>query len=101
MKCPSQKGYEVRQVNGVLACAYKTSPENYVVLKQTPTPTVQANPTGPAPAPFGYESLKEKNIDLYNRYKNEYERFNKEFAVVDKKIERERKIQDAFRELQD
>lgn len=101
VRCPTDKGYEVRQVNGTNACVYKTAPENYVALKAAPTLNVPIREGQPVPPAPGFESLKETNLELYNRYKEEYERFQREFGVVDQKVGRQKQIQDAFQQLQD
>jgi hypothetical protein len=100
VKCPSNKGYEVRQVNGMTGCVYKAFPDRFVSLKPTPTLNVPIEKGKPVPPAPSFESLKETNLELYNRYKEEYERFGKEFAIVDEEIGRRRKIQDAFQQLQ-
>ena len=97
-KCPSDKGYEARNING-LRCVYKTAPENYVTLKSLPSLSKPVQPGSSSP-PVSVESLRETNAQLYGVYSAELDRFNKEFAVVDEKVGREKKIQDAFKELQ-
>jgi hypothetical protein len=101
MKCPTQKGFEVRNVNGIASCVYKTSPENYVNMKLLTayrTPIGSNNTDTP---PVSFESFKENKVHLYNTYKDEYERFNEQIAIIDAKVGRQKQIQDAFRELQD
>lgn len=98
-KCPSDKGYEVRNVNGTLQCLYKSAPENYVTLKSLPPLSRPSQPGTPVP-PASVDSLKESNPQLYGTYATELDRFNKEFAVVDANVGKQQKIQDAFKALQ-
>jgi hypothetical protein len=100
-KCPAEKGYEIRNVGGNLRCVYKTAPDNYVPL--TPVQAI-GRPTEPGkavPPIQSYEALKSTNVNLYNNYSEEFARFQREFAVIDQKVGRDKQIQDAFQALQE
>lgn len=98
-KCPTEKGYEVRNMNGSLRCVYKTNPEYYATLRSLPSLSRPNSTTGSNP-PVSIESLRETNPQLYGVYSAEVDRFNKEFAVADGNVDQQKKIDDAFRALQ-
>lgn len=100
-KCPYDKGYEVRPINGALACVYKVSPQYHVLLKNLPTIQVQMEPGKPIPPRTAYTALSETHKELFEVYDTEFKRFGQEFALMEEKIGKDKQVADAFKALQD
>jgi hypothetical protein len=88
--CPAQKNYELRVGDkGVLSCAYTGDPS--ISVPVLPVPAVQK----PGP-PFSYKELPNAVI-----YENEIKRFSDAIAVTDANIDKQVKINAAFKKLQE
>lgn len=98
VQCPADKGFEPRVVAGKPACVYKSNPAYRVGLQPLTMIFPQGQPN--AKQTTTMEELKQSNPDLYARYKEEEERFDKEFAVVHGNIEKQTRVRDAFAALQ-
>lgn len=92
MPCPSEKGYERRSTPQGLRCVYKPDP-TYSVQLNTLSSVVFDGTT--------LNDLQTKNVQAYGTFLKERDRFVGELAILDGQISRTKKIQDAFRRLQD
>ena len=95
VQCPADKGFVFQLANGVPACVYKTDSTAFVPL--TPIAGLATKGNDPAPS---LEVLKTSSPQTYNTFVAEQARFDKEFAVVFAKISKNKKLSDAFVELQ-
>jgi hypothetical protein len=90
VQCPAQKNYELRVGDrGVLACVYKG--DTSISVPINPVPAIQK----PGP-PFSYKELPNWTI-----YENELKRFNDAIAVSDANIDKQVKVNAAFKKLQE
>jgi len=90
VQCPTQKNYELRVGDkGVLSCGYTGDPS--ISVPVLPVPAVQK----PGP-PFSYKELPNAVI-----YENEIKRFSDAIAVTDANIDKQVKINAAFKKLQE
>ena len=88
--CPTQKNYELRVGDkGVLSCTY--TGDTSISVPVLPVPAVQKD--GP---PFSYKDLPNAVI-----YENEIKRFSDAIAVTDANIDKQVKINAAFKKLQE
>ena len=88
--CPTQKNYELRVGDkGVLSCAY--TGDTKISVPVLPVPAIQRQ--GP---PFSYKDLPNWTI-----YENEIKRFSDAIAVADANIDKQVKINAAFKKLQE
>jgi hypothetical protein len=97
VSCPGEKGFEVSIVDGVPVCSYKH--DSSVFVKLTPVQGFQGSLADPNPT-ITLDSIKEQNPDLYNKYAQAMEQFEKDFPIAFSKIEKQQKINDAFKDLQ-
>jgi hypothetical protein len=95
--CPADKGYEYRTLDGSLRCVYKADTKYNVALN--PLLAIQNQPN--APRITTMEQLKAVFPDIHAKYQAEAVRFNNEFSVVDGNIDKDKKIAEAFRKLQE
>ena len=90
VQCPAQKNYELRVGDkGVLACVYTA--DTSISVPVIPVPAIQK----PGP-PFSYKELPNWTI-----YENELKRFNDAIAVTDANIDKQVKVNAAFKKLQE
>lgn len=92
MACPTEKGYERRPVAGGFQCVYKADPRYATPLN------------GVTAAVFNGTSLsdlRKENEKSYTEFIKERDRFVADITVLDGKISKDKKLQDAFRRLQD
>jgi len=88
--CPAQKNYELRVGDkGVLSCGY--TGDSNISVPVLPVPAVQKD--GP---PFSYKELPNFTV-----YENEIKRFSDAIAVADANIDKQVKINAAFKKLQE
>lgn len=88
--CPTQKNYELRVGDkGVLSCAY--TGDTKISVPVLPVPAIQRQ--GP---PFSYKELPNFTV-----YENEIKRFSDAIAVADANIDKQVKINAAFKKLQE
>jgi len=88
--CPAQKNYELQVGgNGVLSCVYAA--DKTISVPLLPVPAIQK----PGP-PFSYKELPNSLI-----YENELKRFSDAIAVTDANIDKQIRINAAFKKLQD
>jgi hypothetical protein len=88
--CPTQKNYELRVGDkGVLSCAY--TGDTKISVPVLPVPAIQRQ--GP---PFSYKELPNWTV-----YENEIKRFSDAIAVADANIDKQVKINAAFKKLQE
>lgn len=88
--CPTQKNYELRVGDkGVLTCTY--TGDTKISVPVFPVPSVQK----PGP-PFSYKELPNSTV-----YANEIKRFSDAIAVADANIDKQVKINAAFKKLQE
>lgn len=96
-QCPDNKGFETAVVDGMPACRYKNDKTVFVKLMSVQGVPASGNNSS---APLSLDDIRRKNPQLYNQYKQAQENFDKEFPVAYSKIEKQRRIADAFNDLQ-
>lgn len=96
-ECPSQKGFDVGVVDGMPACVYRE--DKSIFVKLTPVMGIQGTAAEPNVS-VSLESLKTNKRDLYDKYMQALEDFNKKFPVEFAKVEKDTKLRNAFNELQ-
>lgn len=95
--CPNEKGFEFRSENGQPRCVYKEAPEMFITLNRigwiynggNMIPNLTVN------------KVKDLDPALHAKYVSEQERVTQELAIVYGKLEKDKKLGDAFRKLQD
>ena len=92
MPCPSDRGYERRNVNGGFQCVYKADPQYSMVLN-TVSATVFTGST--------LADLQQANPQSNREFVKERDRFANEIIVLDGKIDKTTKLKNAFQRLQD
>lgn len=92
MPCPSEKGYERRNVNGGFQCVYKPDPQ-YSTTLNTVSAVVFTGSTLP--------DLQNSDRKAYSEFVKERDRFVNEIIVLDGKINKNVKLKNAFQKLQD
>jgi hypothetical protein len=97
--CPSERGFENRIVNGQARCVYKDEPANFVNLNPIAW-VFRKNAHEPIPN-LKVESIKDIDPSLYSKYVDEETRVSEEIQIMYAKIEREAKLTNAFKRLQD
>lgn len=95
VQCPEEQGFETALVDGMPACRYKTDKSVFVKLT-----TVEGIPPGKDNEPITMEEIAAKNPQLFNKYKQAKENFDKDFPVALSKVDKQRRIDDAFKDLQ-
>lgn len=97
-ECPTEKGFEFQMMpGGQPRCVYKDSPDIFVNL--SPLQAVQNG--GKLIPDLTMESLKTLDASLYGRYVAEQSRVTQELAILYEKINKDKKLRDAFNRLQD
>lgn len=97
-ECPTDKGFEFQMTpGGQPRCVYKDAPDIFVNL--SPLQAVQNG--GKLIPNLTLESLKTMDASLYGKYLAEQSRATQEFAIQYEKISKDKKLQDAFRRLQE
>jgi hypothetical protein len=95
IQCPVDKGFSFKLVDGVPNCVHDRQTE----LK------IQLNPLPSLPIPLDQPMPSIERIrspgETVGPFKAEYDRFQKEFPVVEAKIKKTTALEDAFKELQD
>jgi hypothetical protein len=96
--CPTEKGFEFQMPGGQPRCTYKDQPNFFVNLSP-----VQAYFRGNQPPipNLTVEGLKDVDALLYAAYKKEQDRVVQETAILYEKIDKDKKLKDAFNRLQD
>lgn len=92
MPCPTEKGYERRMTAQGPRCVYKDDPRYSIPLNTVPSVVFDGTTLN---------DLQSKNVQAHGTFLKERDRFVAEFAVVDGKISKDKKLQDAFQRLQD
>lgn len=92
MSCPTEKGYERRNVNGGFQCVYRAD-TRYSTVLNTVSAVVFPGTT--------LEELKQEDVKTYSEFVKERDRFVNEIAILDEKIGKDVKLKDAFNRLQD
>lgn len=92
MNCPTEKGYERRNVNGGFQCVYKADPRHSTTMN-TVSATVFTGST--------LAELKRTNAKAYSEFEKERIRFANELIILDEKISKDVKLKNAFQRLQD
>ena len=92
MTCPTEKGYERRNVNGGFQCVYKADPRYFTTLN-TLSAVMFTGSTLP--------DLKSSNSGAYGDFAKERDRFVNEMIILDGKISKDVKLRNAFQRLQD
>lgn len=94
-ECPADKGFEFKYENGNATCVYKEDPTFFLDL--VPVLAVRLARGSPAPT---MQRLRTIDQYLFNEYRKEVDRFNKEFPVLFARIDKDVKAKNAFKELQ-
>lgn len=92
MNCPTEKGYERRNVNGGFQCVYRSDPQ-YSTTLNTVSATVFTGTT--------LEDLKSVDSKAYSEFDKERTRFANELIILDEKIGESLKLRNAFQRLQE
>lgn len=92
MSCPTEKGYERRNVNGGFQCVYKGDPQ-YSTTLNTVSATIFTGSTLP--------DLQKADGKAYSEFTKERDRFVNEIIMMDGKIDKSVKVKNAFQRLQD
>lgn len=95
VQCPTEKGFETAIVDGMPACRYRRNKSVFVNL--LPVMGVQAKRDNTSTT---MDELKTIDPNLFNKYKQAEEQFNKEFPIALSKVEKQDQIEDAFQDLQ-
>jgi hypothetical protein len=95
IQCPENKGFTFKVVDGVPHCVYATQPDIKISLKGLPAVTLRRGEPMPP-----IERIQDPGMPA-PPYKVEWDRFQKEFPIVYQKVDTQRKINDAFKALQD
>ena len=96
VQCPDEKGFETAVVDGMPACRYRT--DRSVFVKLTSAPGIPPERDGPVTITL--DQMRARNPALFNQYKQAQENFDKEFPVAYAKVDKQRQIDDAFKNLQ-
>jgi hypothetical protein len=94
--CPEDKGFILQNVGGNPTCVYKDDPSYKLPLTAAPARFVEPN----APN-VTFEQLRATEPQIYSAYKAAQDKFNKEFPVLYEQIDKQVKIRNAFKALQD
>ena len=92
MPCPSEKGYERRNVNGGFQCVYKADPQYNTTLNSL-SAVVFDGSTLP--------DLQKADTKAYSEFTKERDRFVNEMNILEGKIDKSVKLKNAFQRLQD
>jgi len=92
MSCPTERGYERRSVNGGFQCVYKSDP-SYSTTLNTVSAVIFPGTT--------LQELQTINPTAYTEFTKERDRFVNDLVVLDGKIDKDVKLRDAFKKLQD
>jgi len=92
MPCPTERGYERRAVNGGFQCVYKSDPSYSATLNTLSVVIFEGK---------ALEQLQTSNPTAYSEFLKEKDRFTNELVVLDGKIDKDVKLRDAFKALQD
>lgn len=91
MRCPTQQKFEYRNDQGGMACVYRPDEQFKVSLVPVGTTVFNGNTL---------EDLQKENREEAADFLTEKDRFEKEIAVVYANIDKQQKIDDAFKDLQ-
>lgn len=94
-QCPADKGFENRVTNNQPQCVYKSDTQYSVSLNPLQILTYNQNSQPPT-----LETLKTYNPQLHERYTAESKRVDEQIAIVLGNIDKQTKIDNAFKELQ-
>lgn len=92
MACPTERGYERRNVNGGFQCVYKADPQ-YTTTLNSLSAVVFDGSTLP--------DLQNADTRAYSEFVKERDRFVNEMSILDGKIDKGTKLRNAFQRLQD
>jgi hypothetical protein len=92
MNCPSEKGYERRNVNDGFQCVYKADPRHSTTMNTVSATVFTGSTLG---------ELKSTDTKAYSEFEKERIRFANELIILDEKIGKDIKLKNAFQRLQD
>jgi hypothetical protein len=95
--CPENKGFILQSDNGNPHCVYKNNIQYKLPLVQADAVFLDNTDN----TPLTLERVRQINQDVYNQYKTAKDSFNRDFPVLYESIDKELKIADAFKALQD
>jgi hypothetical protein len=95
IQCPEDKGFSFKLVDGVPHCVHDRQTELKVQLNPLPSLSIPMDERMPS-----IEQIRSPG-ETVGVFKAEYDRFQKEFPVVEAKIKKTTALEDAFKELQD
>ena len=95
--CPNDKGFEFLVEGNQPKCVYKADPQFFVNL----TPIEAISNGGKTIPNLTVEGVKDIDPSLYSKYKTEQDRVVQELAILYEKINKDKKLSDAFQRLQD
>lgn len=92
MACPTERGYERQNLNGGFQCVYRANPEFKVTMNTVSATIFNGNTL---------EDLRNTDTKAFSDFDKERIRFANEMIILDEKIGKNNKLQDAFKRLQD
>jgi hypothetical protein len=95
--CPENKGFILQSDNGNPHCVYKNNVQYKLPLVQADAVFLDNTDN----TPLTLERVRQINQDIYNQYKTAKDGFNRDFPVLYESIDKELKIADAFKALQE
>lgn len=95
--CPETQGFILQSVDGNPHCVYKNNVQYKLPLTQADAVFLDNKDT----APLTLERVKQINPEVYNQYKTAKDNFNRDYPVLYQSIDKEIKLADAFKALQD
>jgi hypothetical protein len=97
--CPTERGFENRDVNGQPRCVYKD--DATISVNLTPISWVYRKNAHEPIQNLTVERVKDLDPGLHSKYVAEEARVSDEIQIIYSKIERDTKLRDAFQKLQD
>jgi hypothetical protein len=92
MTCPTERGYERRNINGGFQCVYRADPQFNVTMNTVSAAVFDGSTL---------EDLRKVDAKTFSDFEKERLRFANEIIILDEKISKDKKLEDAFRRLQD
>jgi hypothetical protein len=98
IKCPEERGYDLRLNGNQPRCTYYNDPKIFVDLTAVPAFDATNKESPPTLETLASGDWLEQYV--YQIYNNAKADLDKKFAVVDANVDKDRKIRDAFQKLQ-
>jgi hypothetical protein len=95
--CPENRGFILQSVGGNPHCVYKDDTQHKLPLTQVDAMFVNVNDT----QPLTLQRVQTMSPEAFNRFKTAKDNFNRDFPVLNEKIDKQVRLRDAFKALQD